>query len=336
MRHFDDTVDIVDSVIVDHNTSSSEDEARSVTSTDEVTYERWTEETRLIKTHVLDSQGNIVDELYEAVNQPELVGNILREKLIERHEHSKREKRVSQEGLKRVRVKEARSQSLDLRMKANKTYFIQHQQIISPVDVAPKPVASSSASLSSSSWPNYHLTPLIYSSKSKSLSRLLEEDLSLVDSGHINPELPTDEIVDVANKRFLVQNHFRIQDGSESSENATDQTESICFLSTNLPHLHRNSCLAITSSSPDDKYLTTNPVTNLNADLNMCKEAAEQELDQDKTTSDSLESMGRFRRPTKLEMIKLQRDCNREARREVDVEVEEREAEVRKLISCSE
>jgi len=168
---------------------------------------------------------------------------------------------------------------------ASRTYYIQHQQIISPVegfvntdyinnninnnnntsrDVAIHKSGSSVSSLSSASTstdsstklPNYHLTPLIYSSKSKSLSKLLEEDLSLIDSDHINPDLPTNEIVDVSNKRFLVQNHFRIanrdlyetkaltsDDSSDSECQMAIQAESICF-STNLPHCHNSSSYA--------------------------------------------------------------------------------------------
>lgn len=93
--HFDDHVEVIDSVVIDH---VSEDD-RSVSS-EEVTYERWTEETRLIKTKVF-RDGCLVDEYIQRCS-PELVGNILREKLIERHEHIKH---ISQDILKRVRVK---------------------------------------------------------------------------------------------------------------------------------------------------------------------------------------------------------------------------------------
>jgi hypothetical protein len=82
VAHFDDQVEVIDSVVIDH---VSEDD-RSISS-EEVTFERWTEETRLIKTKVF-KDGELVDEFIQRTS-PELVGNILREKLIERHEHIK-------------------------------------------------------------------------------------------------------------------------------------------------------------------------------------------------------------------------------------------------------
>jgi hypothetical protein len=88
VAHFDDQVEVVDSVVIDH---VSEDD-RSVSS-EEVTFERWTEETRLIKTKVF-RDGELVDEFIQRTS-PELVGNILREKLIERHEHIKHISQVS-------------------------------------------------------------------------------------------------------------------------------------------------------------------------------------------------------------------------------------------------
>lgn len=162
LQDFDQTVEIVDSVVIDH---VSEDDKS--TSSEEVTYERWTEETKLIKTKVYH-EGQLVDEIVQQSQPPELVGNILREKLIERHEHIKH---VSKDVLKRVRVKspgQSRRHSLSLSeilnenvdgssiiiiepkttsaavVEANKrrnnslsstldnTYYIQHQQVIMP------------------------------------------------------------------------------------------------------------------------------------------------------------------------------------------------------------
>lgn len=161
IEDFDETVEIVDSVVIDH---VSEDDKS--TSSEEVTYERWTEETKLYKTKVF-KDGQLVDEIIEQT-APELVGNILREKLIERHEHIKH---ISQDVLKRVKVKspgQSRRQSIDINEILNKdvegssiyiveptlpssstgassrrrnslgtttldnTYYIQHQQVITP------------------------------------------------------------------------------------------------------------------------------------------------------------------------------------------------------------
>jgi hypothetical protein len=95
IKDYDQTIEIVDSVLLDH---VSEDD-RSISS-EEVLYERWTEETKLIKTKIF-KDGKLVDEIIER-KSPELVGDVLREKLIERHEHIKH---ISQDILKRVRVK---------------------------------------------------------------------------------------------------------------------------------------------------------------------------------------------------------------------------------------
>lgn len=161
LQDFDETVEIVDSVVVDH---VSEDDKS--TSSEEVTYERWTEETKVIRTKIF-KDGQLVDEIIEQ-SRPELVGNILREKLIERHEHIKH---ISQDVLKRIRVKspgQSRRQSLDINEIINEdldgssifiveptvssasasaskrrnsdlgptnldnTYYIQHQQVITP------------------------------------------------------------------------------------------------------------------------------------------------------------------------------------------------------------
>ena len=106
MQDFDETVAIVESVVIDH---VSEDDKSS--SSDEVTYEKWTEETKLIKTKIF-KDGHFVDEQVEE-STPELVGNILREKLVERHEHITH---ISQDVLKLVKVKspgQSKRQSLD-------------------------------------------------------------------------------------------------------------------------------------------------------------------------------------------------------------------------------
>ena len=95
--HFDDQVEVVDSVVIDH---VSEDD-RSVSS-EEVTFERWTEETRLIKTKVF-KDGYLVDEFVQRTS-PELVGNILREKLIERHEHIKHISQVNKLSIKIINI----------------------------------------------------------------------------------------------------------------------------------------------------------------------------------------------------------------------------------------
>jgi hypothetical protein len=188
IQDFDETVAIVDSVIIDH---VSEDD-KSITS-EEVTYERWTEETRLFKTKVFQD-GQLVDEIIEE-STPELIGDILREKLIERHEHIKH---ISQDVLKLVKIKspgQSRRQSLDLDEIMNEnvagssviiveptipssavscsskrrnsigtthldnSYFIQHQQIITP-----------STRASSYSGRNYSLTEPSPSTSSLSIS----------------------------------------------------------------------------------------------------------------------------------------------------------------------
>ena len=48
---------------------------------------KWTEETKLIKTKIF-KDGHFVDEKVEE-SHPELVGNIVRERLIDRNEHIK-------------------------------------------------------------------------------------------------------------------------------------------------------------------------------------------------------------------------------------------------------
>jgi hypothetical protein len=159
IQDFDQSVEIFDSVVIDH---VSEDDKS--TSSEEITYECWTEETKLLKTRVF-RDGQLIDEIIER-SEPELVGNILREKLIERHE---RRKHISQNVLKRVRTKspgqsikynlneilnENNDQSSILiveptitnnksrtksnnnhyksKNKSQNTYYIQHQQIITP------------------------------------------------------------------------------------------------------------------------------------------------------------------------------------------------------------
>ncbi|RNA03011.1 hypothetical protein BpHYR1_014592 [Brachionus plicatilis] len=150
IKDFEEAVEIVDSVMIDH---TSEDD-KSTTS-EEVTFERWTEETKLIKTQIF-KDGNLVEEIVKQ-STPELVGNILKEKIIERHEHVKH---ISQDVLKRVRIKspgQSRRQSLDVQQILNEdlngsnifiveptitcvrpasskdnTYYIQHQQVITP------------------------------------------------------------------------------------------------------------------------------------------------------------------------------------------------------------
>lgn len=179
LKEFDRTVEIIDSVVVDH---VSEDDKS--TSSDEVTYERWTEETRMQRTRVYDQEGRLVDEYLQQVQPAELVGDIVRERLIERHEHVKH---VSKDLLKRVKVKSI-SDSHDIedviivepntstrRATPSDMYFIQHQQVIKPpiisgdddrliqhkthscgdscsvVKLIPNPVAQSSLSSTSSS-----------------------------------------------------------------------------------------------------------------------------------------------------------------------------------------
>ena len=151
IQDFDETVEIVDSVVIDH---VSEDD-KSISS-EEVTYERWTEETKLFKTKVFQN-GELVNEIFEQSN-PELVGDILREKLIERHEHITH---ISQDVKKRLKTKspgQSRRESLDINEILNEdlngssiiiveptvpssarrnshsdnTYYIQHQQVITP------------------------------------------------------------------------------------------------------------------------------------------------------------------------------------------------------------
>lgn len=136
LKEFDRTVEIIDSVVVDH---VSEDDKS--TSSDEVTYERWTEETRMQRTRVYDQEGRLVDEYLQQVQPAELVGDIVRERLIERHEHVKH---VSKDLLKRVKVKSI-CDSHDIedviivepntstrRATPSDMYFIQHQQVIKP------------------------------------------------------------------------------------------------------------------------------------------------------------------------------------------------------------
>lgn len=143
LKEFDGAVEIVDSVMIDH---VSEDDKS--TSSEEVTYERWTEETRLRRTRVFDEHGRIIDEYLQQVRPAELVGDIVRERLIERHEHVKR---VSKNVLRRVKVKSLSSLDEDnsnedennddviivepkdtRRHQDDSTYFIQHQQVIKP------------------------------------------------------------------------------------------------------------------------------------------------------------------------------------------------------------
>lgn len=147
LKEFDGAVEIVDSVMVDH---VSEDDKS--TSSEEVTYERWTEETRLRRTRVFDEHGRIIDEYLQQVRPAELVGDIVRERLIERHEHVKR---VSKNVLRRVKVKSLSSLDEDnsnedennddiiivepkdtRRHQDDSTYFIQHQQVIKPPPAA--------------------------------------------------------------------------------------------------------------------------------------------------------------------------------------------------------
>jgi hypothetical protein len=154
IHDFDESVAIVDSVVIDH---VSEDDKS--TSSEEVTYERWIEETKIFATKVF-KDGELVDEIIEQTS-PELIGNILREKLIERHEHIQHK---SQDVKKLVKVKspgQSRRHSLDISQiiketvegssiiivepnninanskvctttKLDNSYFIQHQQIITP------------------------------------------------------------------------------------------------------------------------------------------------------------------------------------------------------------
>ena len=382
IQDFDHSVEIIDSIVIDH---ISEDD-KSITS-DEVTYERWTEETKLTKTNVLDKNGNVVDEIYQSKAQPELIGNILREKLIERHEHIKH---VSQDVLKRIKVKslsENDSDSLkdesnvliikpsssvttqlaNRQQHTNNTYYIQHQQIISPIEGTVSltknphnnnsPMQQSHAVLELSAstptlfastnnntqaplvfakkrspLPNYHLTPLMYCSKSTCLSKLLEQEENYskvggsVDCDEINPDLPIAEIVDDANKRFIVQNHFRIANkktaSSSSEESFTDepitrglvesclsaQQSLLCTKNTN--HVENASKTnqflsdsSFTSSASSSKSLVLKPKDERSGqDLRRFEVL---EMEQDKTTSDSLESMGRFKRPTRVEMRRL-------------------------------
>lgn len=382
IQDFDNTVEIIDSVVMDH---ISEDD-KSIIS-DEVTYERWTEETKLTKTHVLDKNGNIVEEIYQNKSQPELVGNILREKLIERHENIKH---VSQDVLKRIKVKPisnshnddsnvliikpTSSVALQLqnrREKNNNSYYIQHQQIISPIEGTvifknnPRTINSvlamrqsnSSASSNTSdkfnesklytkkrpALPNYHLTPLMNCSKSTCLSKLLEQEESYSKIGgsdkcdEINPDLPIAEIVDDTNKRYIVQNHFRVADkniassfSEESFINNTDDLTSRGLiescLSTNpsLLNTKNTTNLEITNETNQllsdyslsstattknfafkNKDESSNQYRPMSQKATLASQAEVIENDQDRTTSDSLESMGRFKRPTKVEMKKL-------------------------------
>lgn len=407
IQNFDNTVDIIDSVVIDH---VSEDD-KSITS-DEVTYERWTEETKLIKTDVLDKHGNVIDEVYQSTTAPELIGNIVREKLVERHDHHS--KRIAQDVLKRVKIKSANEKQKDhiesdliatksKKQKSNRTYYIQHQQIISPAETNSgssssgnssalslnnSSISSSSSSATSNysaviskrqALPRYHLTPLIFSSRSKCLSKLLEMDTDSTSCElTINPDLPTNEIINMTNnKRFVVQNHFRIAnrnkvaqrddfDLSTDLDDNTECTRSICFTSTNFPP-HSNNFAALSNDSlnsllTSSSFLATNQLVlheiSKNDTLNLkdselgakqtykvqmefqslpepieiksnsflFTEKQEEKLtymsdenelqtvdmDQDKTTSDSLESMGRFKRPTKSEMRLLLDQANKQ------------------------
>lgn len=158
IKEFDGAVEIIDSVMVDH---VSEDDKS--TSSEEVTYERWTEETRLRRTRIFDENGHMIDEYVQQLRPSELVGDIVRERLIERHEHMKR---VSKNVLRRIKVKSLSSLDEDQdnnntsnnsstnksrnneenneddviivepqdtrRLQDDSTYFIQHQQVIKP------------------------------------------------------------------------------------------------------------------------------------------------------------------------------------------------------------
>jgi hypothetical protein len=172
IQDFDETVEIIDSVVIDH---VSEDD-KSISS-EEVTYERWTEETKLFKTKVFQN-GELVNEIVEQSN-PELVGDILREKLIERHEHITH---ISQDVKKRLKTKspgQSRRQSLDINEILNNdlngssviiveptlpststaahrrhsatsdnTYYIQHQQVITPTAQLTQPIYATSSLIS--------------------------------------------------------------------------------------------------------------------------------------------------------------------------------------------
>ena len=424
IQDFDNTVDIIDSVVIDH---VSEDD-KSITS-DEVTYERWTEETKLIKTDVFDQHGNIIDEVYQSTASPELVGNIVREKLIERHDHPI--KKISQDVLKRVKIKSALVNSAESdqneehgvvatqqkKPKPRSTYYIQHQQIISPAEASSSNTSAISLNNSSSSsssniqsscsaviakrppLPRYHLTPLIFTSRSKCLSKLLEMDTDTSpNTGElvINPDLPTNEIIN-NNKRFIVQNHFRIANCNKVDEcsadscllnnnnvstdldDSTECTRSICFTSTNFPpHANfalsndsLNSLLSSSSSSTSSSLansLATNQLVALreiskNENLHLKKDSYKvqmefqqlpepveiksnsfmftekheekltymsdennelaADIEQDKTTSDSLESMGRFKRPTKSEMKRLLDQANKPANDATEEDINE-------------
>jgi hypothetical protein len=152
IQDFDETVAIVESVVIDH---VSEDDKSS--SSDEVTYEKWTEETKLIKTKIF-KDGHFVDEQVEE-SHPELVGNIVREKLIERHEHIKH---ISQDVLKLVKVKspgQSKRQSIDVSEILNEDLDGSNIIIVEPT------VPSSTLTNTTDQTTDHHHQPLVLSKR---------------------------------------------------------------------------------------------------------------------------------------------------------------------------
>ncbi|CAF0724403.1 unnamed protein product [Brachionus calyciflorus] len=130
IHDFDETVEIVDSVVIDH---VSEDD-KSTTS-EEVTFERWTEETKLIRTKIF-KDGNLVDEIIER-KSPELV-DVLKRVRVKSPGQSRRQSLDIQEILNEdldgssIFIVEPTITSIKPSPNQDNTYLIQHQQVITP------------------------------------------------------------------------------------------------------------------------------------------------------------------------------------------------------------
>ena len=336
IKDFDEAVDIVDSVVIDH---TSEDD-KSTTS-EEVTFERWTEETKLTKTQIYKG-GNLVEEIVKQ-STPELVGNILKEKIIERHEHIKH---ISQDVLKRVRIKspgQSRRQSLDIQEILNEdldgsniiiveptvtsvrpvsskdnTYYIQHQQVITPTQSSGTCLKCFKNALNAQ-----HLR-----------TSTLDYDFNQSDFTFFNTKLPlsTNALINTQ-----LNSKINIENLKENSVlNKTEPTEIVTTDSASNIKTYYGDLKAVSIDGsgddvlivPNDSQLkpsTPNPMKNQEKKDQMIKNQydriihAEYEEQPDLSnesirnksdsilsmTTDSCASMQRFERPSKSELIKI-------------------------------
>ena len=341
MIDFDENVQIVDTVIVDH---ISEDDKS--TASEEVTYERWTEERKLFKTKIF-KDGKLIDEIIEH-SKPELVGDILREKLIERHEHIKH---ISQDIFKRVKLKpsgQSKRQSsnneelknLDFddssvliikpthrdtqrRNSTDNAYFIQHQQVITSSDGKAHILTNTNSQITSGTNQKfdqpindnyntdkaYLLSPTAAKFTPRKNRSIFNKFISynLVNPSSSSPcsssssnnklELKSNNFIklDLNLKETQLEefkNKDTMRDKSELSVRDDDEAQR-AKKSTSMQSFLVNSGL-IKRNESEKK---TDSITK-QADSFKLKS----ESDEITTTSDSLESMEKFKRPTKSEM----------------------------------